>query len=679
MNPIDRLAEWCVARAARRWPEDLSETLCREWRAELVALRTEPGLGPMVRSRRAIAFAASLACSPAVEAEGEPIPTWRDRLAGVGRASTALAGAAGVTLLAAALFNGVHDAYHGLSRHVSAPVGIAADVALVAAAVAVMAWVGVVAGRRGRWPAGARSAARYVLPFGLTMFAFLLSGNEIAIMPFMGWIDVAPAVAVWTVLTTLTLGLATRVAASGRRRLGLSAATVGTVVALECAAALGSLHAATTLRLGLGSAPAWFPLALLPGGTAGFGRLPADAAAALGGRAQPGAATHASDILLGNASAMVGPLLLCSAFVVAYAMRVTGGAVPAPAADDGPVSADDGPAPVSRPIGAAALGLGGAGLAIWVSLAAVVDGPGPAARGDVGPLRTAALVLTVSALAVVLAGRGPVVVPSIGAFVVLSAADRVAGRAEWHGPAAAVGLAALGAATVYAGWLACVELARPGAEAGAGRRRRLVAVAVLAALAVPTAESGQPPAPGGVVALGCLLAVLTWVLAITAAAASRRTPLGRVSTLTAIVAPLVLLVLVTTAPGIGTRPYEMHMSLLIRVLLAVAALAVAGWDGSARRARRAAAWSLLGLGAALLSLPVSDALRLSDELVGTTVARIAHNTTVFGFGFASTAVGQLALAVLLGVLAAGWLAASESESTAGRVPPDRPAPGTISA
>jgi hypothetical protein len=239
---VERLARAGLRRAARRWPDELAEILRAEWAAELDALRGRPW--------RMLTFAGSLVVSPAVDE-----PSWRDRAVETGRAAST---AAGVTLLAAALFNGVH---------------VSDNPVLLLAAAAVLAVVGL----RVRMPGAGL--------LGLALFAFLLAGNEVAVMPFMGVRDIAPAVIVWTVGTALTLKLC-------RGRPVVAAA--GTLITLDLATMAGSWHAADVLGRGLGSAPAWFPLALHAGG---------------------------DDLLLVNASAMAGPMMLCSVFAVTSALR----------------------------------------------------------------------------------------------------------------------------------------------------------------------------------------------------------------------------------------------------------------------------------------------------------------------------------------------------------------------
>ncbi|HEU4349426.1 MAG TPA: hypothetical protein VFR35_16745 [Actinoplanes sp.] len=291
MNAVDRLARAMVAAAARRWPDDLAESLCAEWQAELDALRHDlPGFRRMIR---ALTFAGSLALSPAVDQ-----PPWPERAAGLGRAASI---AAGVTLLAAALFNAAH--------------AVGGPGLLILAGLAMAAL-----GTRVRMPATGAVAL-----LGPALFAFLFVGNDVAVMPFMGFLDVAPAVATWTVLMLVTARLAG--AARGARRVAIAAC--GGLLTMDLATIAGSVHAAGVLGLGPGSAPAWFPLALLPGGTAGFGPFFADGTAAFGTLRASGPAFHASDILLANAAAMAGPMLLCAVFALALAVRRQAGAAEA--------------------------------------------------------------------------------------------------------------------------------------------------------------------------------------------------------------------------------------------------------------------------------------------------------------------------------------------------------------
>ena len=289
MRAADHLARRLVDSAARRWPADLRDELAREWHGELDAL------GP---SWRGLAFAGSLAVSPAVEEADEEPVTWAQRGAGWARTRSV---PAALTLLAAALFNAAHLAQGRFGA-------LAGALALVTAAAVMVA-------------VGGRTTVRRVVLLGAAGYAFLLAGNQVAVMPFMGWIDIGPAVLVWTILTAATVRVSTRLRATGRTGLAAVAAVAGAVLALDLAAAAGSLHAAAVLGVNAASAPLWFPLALLPGGIADFGAYFADGTAAFGSLQQAGPAFHASDVLLGNASAMIGPLTLCSVAVVAGLLR----------------------------------------------------------------------------------------------------------------------------------------------------------------------------------------------------------------------------------------------------------------------------------------------------------------------------------------------------------------------
>ena len=283
MTVVDRFTDACLARAARRWPDDVSVELVREWHAELSALRADRSLTRLVRAARSVAFAASLALSPPVEPAGAAPRTWRDRAIMAGRP---LLAPAGVTLAAGALFNLVHL----VSRSVPVPARTPVELGALAVAVAAMARLGLVGAG---WSAPRRPVAATVLT-GLALYGFLLAGNPDPVMPFMGWRDIGPGVAAWTALTGTAVGVSVRLRGSGRPRAGRLTGIVGAVAALEVATVCGALHAAGVLGFGARSAATWFPLTLLPG----------------------------SGVLLGNTAAMVGPMLLCSACLVAYAVGI---------------------------------------------------------------------------------------------------------------------------------------------------------------------------------------------------------------------------------------------------------------------------------------------------------------------------------------------------------------------
>jgi hypothetical protein len=313
---VERLARQAVGTAARRWPAELAEIMQREWQAELGALHADPTLGRMTKTWRTITFAGSLALSAAVEEAGSEPVTWSDRAATIARPAAA---AAGVAMLAAALFNAVHLIYHHTRPTGAAAVGVLAVASLLMIG---LARVGNRdhASRRGQ----ARKAIQTTALLGAAMFGFLLAGNQVAVMPFMGWIDILPAIATWTTLTALTVHSTARLIAAGRRRIAALVAVAAGLLTLDLTAVAGSVHAAGMLGVGLGSALTWFPLALLPGGTATFGTYFADGTASVGGLHVAGPAFHASTILIGNASAMVGPLLLGTVYLLARTIPARG-------------------------------------------------------------------------------------------------------------------------------------------------------------------------------------------------------------------------------------------------------------------------------------------------------------------------------------------------------------------
>ena len=273
-----RLAHALLKAAARRWPPDISADLLREWQAELSALGSS--------RRQILGYAGSLAIAPTADG-----PSWATRFATV-------ATAAGATLLAAALSNAVHATTAFLLAPSALPLAPSAlplvpsalllapsALPLVPSALLLVpsALLMALAARRARM-----SPAAATLLLTPPLFAFLFIGNADAVMPFMGFRDVAPAIATWAVAMLATIRL--------RRPPAL---LLGGTISLIAATAAGSLNAAHSLGVSLWSAPLWFPLSLLP----------ADLFQ-----------TRASALLLGNAAVVTTPLLLCTVFVLALAI-----------------------------------------------------------------------------------------------------------------------------------------------------------------------------------------------------------------------------------------------------------------------------------------------------------------------------------------------------------------------
>jgi hypothetical protein len=466
---VRAVADRCVRSAARRWPAQLRDDLLRQWLAELDAIIADPAQSQVARWCSAIAFAVSLAVSPAVEEAGAPARTWQDRWEALARLCAGAASLAGITLVAA----GLATAVRALPAGRSVP-AILVVVALLVAAVVVMAVMGAhttmardgadAAGRSdpgwwSRW--SRRRPVTLPVPIGAALFGFLLAGNPIAVMPFMGARDVGPAVAIWIALTALTLLGVRWLRGHDFGRLATMAAIGGSLVTLDLATMAGSLHAASSLGLSAGSGPAWFPLALLPGGTAEFGGV--IDAVTVGGNRFAGLDVPASALLLGNASAMVGPMLLCTAFVMASALRApvpvnTGRRVaPVPAG------------PLVMPAGRVSVRLAAARrMVIRSSLPPRTDAESPS-----GPLQSGspASHIQLALRIVVVASAMPVTVliarAAIGRLSITStdAIDRITANSYAFGfgfaahPAGQVGLAIL-VAVVTARWLRLDEWAR---------------------------------------------------------------------------------------------------------------------------------------------------------------------------------------------------------------------------
>jgi hypothetical protein len=512
--------------------------------------------------------------------------------------------------------------------------GAALETGLVLLAVAVMAATGLVTARRwSRQPAAAYAGIRAATALGAVMFLFLWIGNRVAVMPFMGWRDVGPAVAAWTVSVAVTLTAVRRLGRAGRRGAASVVGAIGVIGSTDVAAAVGSLHAAATLGVATVWAPAWFPLALLPAGIVDFGGSVNLVAAS---------ASHAGDqasaVLLGNASAMVGPLLLCAVFAVAHTMAAHG--VHAPARRPSPVVVD------RRHVGTFATwaACGVASIAAWAVLAS-------SGRHDdaSSALRVTAIAVAVAAF-VALRATAVAAVAGIGAFAALVAVDRAVDATQRQGLAVAVALVAVAGLVGYMAWLAADRLGAVGARADvnstdAGSRRvgsagvssqiRL-AVAIVAALATPGVT---PAVPSGRAEMATyVLAGLAWLIAVTAALASREAAIRMVVAIALIAVPLVG-ALAALRVG-GTLLY-------VPAPLAVTALAAARWDG---RWRHAYQWLVLGVSATALGVPLALARDGSGDALGM-ADRIANNSAVFGFGFVATAAGQIALAVALGIVA----------------------------
>ncbi|HEY1488751.1 MAG TPA: hypothetical protein VGF84_21760 [Micromonosporaceae bacterium] len=475
----DRFADACIASAARRWPADAGTSMAAEWRAELAALRLDRRLTPLRRRWGAIRFATSLAMSPSVEREGQALG-WRGRAPGLGRAVLACLGVLGVATLAAVLFDIV------VVTGLAVQAGIASYAAIACVAI-VMALIGAaaarirMAGQVTRSPYG--TALTITAPIGIAAYLVLSVNSDL--FP-LNRLDLLLMVAVWTLLSIAATGTALRAARAGRRGRAWAIAIVGALVALDIASIAGGLRPAMQLHTGYAYAAAWFPLSVI---------YPQNAMVVTFGRADwSGTGLYSgypSLYLLGSLNVLAGPLMLCSTFVAAYAMRLGRASVPAMAP---PATTDRRPAHRSR--AAQAIGASGViiGLCTWAWVAGTRLQMHASFTIDAGllQLRLSAISLVVVSAIVMMSGRGPVTLPGAGIFVVLFAADCIAARGRTGHVATAAILFIVGAAAVAgAGW-ASRRLAGTGTT-DESERRSLVGVAVAGAFAISTYDCTRDP------------------------------------------------------------------------------------------------------------------------------------------------------------------------------------------
>jgi hypothetical protein len=333
--------------------------------------------------------------------------------------------------------------------------------------------------------------------------------------------------------------------------------------------------------------------------------------------------------------------------IVAYTMRASRAAVPAAA----PVVAS---AP-ARAVGVVR-GVGVAGVVIgvvtWAYLAGIGIGGQSVWLNDWNrvSLRVTAIALVIVSAIIMMSGRGPVVLPAAAIFAVLYTADCIVADGQLHGrlhgAATAAVLLIVGAATIGGAWWLSGRLAGNGTT-DTSARRTLVGAGVAGALAIPTTIAViHHPLPAAFLGVSYLLAAALWLVAITAALASRRTPLSTVASIVYIVVPLGVVMLFIS--GLGEKAfggYADGMALLfIQLPLAVVALAATRWNSAGNHLRSIAAWLLLGFGGAVAAIPLGAVMQ-QHEILGGLIAR-------FEPAWDGPSANQLVLALALGILAA---------------------------
>jgi hypothetical protein len=667
MSPLQRYIDACIASTARRWPAELADDMSRTWHAEIAAVRDDDALPALTRAWRQIAFATSLATSRSADTAEL---TWRDRLPGLGQATITLAGIGGVALLATVLPDVLRGFWGNLDQHLPDSVYIFAAPITALAAIWVMWCLGSATGHRTLIATAHRSVfvtvtsriAALGVAVALVMTLDLSdSGFFGAHMPTM--FQVILPTMVWVLLLSTALVAAGVLIRSGRHRTASWVGIIGTLVALDVSTGLGALSVARSAHIHADTAPAWFPLALLDPGYITFGPLHPDGTIRIGGITfGTDTPIHASTALMHAISGSNEAFTLAAAFALAYALRAARAVAARPAIAVRPVGVPV--AKIASP--AIALGVAVAGLVVWaVTTTAIplpdVDGISGSDLPSTSMLvwaGFAATVLVACASIVLNAGRGPVAAPAAGVFTVLFAVQSMTVRHRWHGIGVTATVIALGGAALAGAWWLTSRLPSAGTTT-TGARRALVAVAVAASLATPTYINRNPLTPTAFNALQYVVTALFWLLAVTAALASRRSALPRAVVVLLLVVPLAALLL-SLSGTLADALYFPAAGFFIQAPLAVVALAAARWDAPTSRVRAAGGWILLGIAAAALSVNVGHSLLITDTLFDLPilwtngVARVGSNTDV---------IGQTLLAIAVCLVASRWA-----------VPPDTPAP-----
>jgi hypothetical protein len=449
---------------------------------------------------------------------------------------------------------------------------------------------------------------------------------------------------------------------------------LGAFVAADVAAFTASVRAAGMLHIGRESGLLWLPLSYLPDGFTGIGPLIPAGTTRIGtgsiGSDQP---FPALSLLLPLSVEVAVPLLMCSAFVLVAALRLRPQSVTAvDRAEPSPQ-----PRPVAswlpglvRPLAVTAAVLG---LAVWAATTGLAgSAPDDVFRSNAFQVQFAAALLTVLGVAMCSVGRELVVLPAVGLMVALLAAGAIAARTGWTGAGATTALAAGGVVAAAVAWWVGEHLPRPVAPETAGRRA-LVGIAVIGALAAPTAVSvsdifanhawirdafgatapSSPPALLAVASVG--VAALLLATALVAAVASRRTPLSRPAFEVFLAAyTLVFLIGIVDGDAVRRALYWTFPSFFVQPVLVVVLVALIRWHPGQGRLRDLG-WCTAGIVGAVASVALWEPLSALGVLLSAGYLRIA---TPFGLDGMDAGLlwAQVALGIALAFALAPWIA-----------------------
>ncbi|GAA0223429.1 hypothetical protein [Cryptosporangium japonicum] len=663
MNWVGRLARWCLARAARRWPAELREQMHAEWLAELAALEAHQGTA---KQRLGYAFSL-LAAPPMRDADGEP-RGWGASLA---------PGAPAVGLLVAALIALSVSAYSpdlavrllNLAGVEPAPPGGAWVVSLVGAVVT-LAWCllsGRWLGRRGPISGTGRFGAAG--PAALAPVAFapmvLLGALFADDLPYL--LGVLVGLLIWAPGAAAVGVAAVRAARRGRvaalMLFGVPLVSALAAVASTVPIALAGRNATATMvaSLTVGAPPAAF-----------------------------------EEITNGHSSRTFyyqgpwGLTLVCfAAFTLAYGFgalrprREPAGAPGRSAARD--AAGRRGPLPVAAVVTAA--GALAVAVIAWAYTLAILtpamddlsaSAPMPGGSGELfmwtAELRAATILLATLSMLVATADRrfGPAAALLVGAGLTL--ANAVLHRMSITGPGGLRLALLVGAVPVIVGW-AVAGSALTDRLSGTVLRRVMVGVLVAASVLPLITLQGTPGVnhpflPIGLKATTIVLAVAGVLLAAVPTIAFSRDPMPRWAAVLLVVAPVVLIVGtgLIRPPMSGDSIGPAALAAFAALPLAVVCLAVLRRDTRRRPGRELAVWT----GLTVAAVPATVLTVAIGGLLLMFVPNLVFDIDGSGYSYDGLSVVPGAATLMLPVagLVAARIDGASGEARRRALPPD---------
>jgi hypothetical protein len=450
-----------------------------------------------------------------------------------------------------------------------------------------------------------------------------------------------PAVLVWALVVALVAGGTVRLVHRGRPGWSTVVAVLGSIAALEMTAIVAGRSVALFEHVPLATGPWWFPLTLLD----------QDSLAVVGDQGgQPGSMGTVVMIVAGT----LRPLLVATAFVLTYGVRAS--RAPAPTAvlvAARFVRAEPAP-PLLRNFGLTIIGLG---VALWTyALAVLTPQLADVALVDeiqswelhlwAQEIREASVLIVVLGLVIASASRGPVLLPAMGVVMALLAADSMIDAADVRGPGVVAATMSLAVAVAAVGWWLSGVLGGHRNVATQEMRRRLAWAAILAALCAPAlfAHASSPgsltPAgyPAGVAIAAGLLVLVAGGAAVAVRGGGRK--------LAGLVGVPVLVL-----AGLGALSGGSVSWLVYAATLGLPSAAITLAVMTLRRGRGSVTrWSLLGIGAIVLAVPIVFVQLAMASLGGAPLIRAAgYGNPVDGLPYFP---GAVIVAVPLAVLAA---------------------------